>query len=74
MLFCLFGHKKRYVAVRHGWINVGWLADTCDGTEARWVCERSGCLAMGTDGFRGKLAVHQGQLIPDEKAWSNFTS
>lgn len=41
----------------------------------RWVCSGEGCKAMGEECLgevkRGILTVHNGNLVPDEKAWSN---
>lgn len=41
----------------------------------RWVCSGEGCKAMGADCLgeikRGILTVHNGNLVPDEKAWAN---
>ena len=72
---CLFGHRKRYVAIRFGWVNVylpPMFLETVKGSEARWVCERSGCLAMGEDSFKGSMAIEHGQIVPDHKAWANW--
>lgn len=41
----------------------------------RWVCAKEGCTAMGEEclGLTKKsvLTIHNGNLVPDEKAWSN---
>jgi hypothetical protein len=41
----------------------------------RWVCAKEGCTAMGEECLglteKGILTVHNGNLVPDEKAWSN---
>lgn len=57
-----------------------WGCEKCEtlsaiGQEARWVCRRKTCPAMGQDSIarnRGIFRVEFGLLVPDKKAWCNF--
>lgn len=68
----LLGHKKEYVAVRFGRITHGPYSTYpyTRGTLARWICKR--CIAVGEDDIESFVKVHQGKLVPDEKAWANW--
>lgn len=75
---CVFGHAKEYVAVRVGVPTTACamvfppIYEVVTGSEARWVCKRSGCVAMGLDSYRGTMAIQHGKIVPDHKAWANW--
>jgi len=73
------GKDHEYCKCRHG----EYLDHSCDSCarakgilqEARWVCRRKSCPAMGQDELlrtQGLFKVEFGRLVPDKKSWSSF--
>jgi len=72
-------HKKKWVLVYRcsgtqcpGRLHVHYGLEVQVG---QWVCAREGCLAMGKKCLGETkdriLTIRNGELVPDEKAWSN---
>jgi len=89
MIRCWFGHTQKFVGINEipmenpypGVCHHGYhFRDHCDicrnsAQVAMWVCEH--CPKMGAVFIKrsdGIFTVSFGKLVPDEKAWSNYTA